>query len=113
MPSRGQIHSGGSIDTGPATTPVTKPSSTDKLVAAAPVRPCSHTSSLSSGIATFVIGGMRGAAAAHAHAATWPAASRAAFQFQANSSWSCLGATRDDALEHVAQIGLRIEPVEF
>src|SRR5580698_8974444 len=31
MPSRGQIHSGGSIDTGPATTAVTMPSSMDKF----------------------------------------------------------------------------------
>jgi hypothetical protein len=42
---------------GPATIAVTKPSSMDRLLAAAPVRPCSHTSSLSSGIATAVIGG--------------------------------------------------------
>src|SRR5258708_13128935 len=60
MPSRGQIHSGGSIDTGPATTAVTKPSSIDRLVAAAPVLTCSHRSSLSSGMATAVIGGGAG-----------------------------------------------------
>jgi hypothetical protein len=47
MPGSGQIHSGGSVDTGPTAIAVTKPSSVDRFTAEA-ARPCSEESDLSS-----------------------------------------------------------------
>ncbi len=102
------------IDTCPATIAVTKPSSMDRLVAAAPVRPCSHTSSLSSGIATAVIGGC---AERRRRALMRRLASgltgRLPVPRQKFVELMVLGAAGHDALEHVAEISLRIDPIEF
>jgi hypothetical protein len=53
----GSVSRGGSTLQPTVTAALTKPSSMARFVGAAPVRPCSHRSSLSSGMATAVIGG--------------------------------------------------------
>ncbi len=98
----------------PATIAVTKLLSMDRLVAAAPVGSCNRKSSLSSGIATAVIGGCGsgggGAVLSAGHLANVVAQDRRPVPRQkargADGSWRGLG---HDALEHVADPSLGIE----